>query len=205
MRNPLWSANTSLERLHTILRSVKKVQGGSTFKRLPITFDILVLLCRELRKGIFTPFTDLMLEAVCFCTAFFGFLRCGEFTCKANFNPDVNLTMGDVQFINNDTCIQLNLKSSKADPFRQGVKVHLFTTGDSVCPVSALIYYLNAIPKTNRMTMQPLFVDSQLRPLSRSYFSHLLRITLQRIGLNSSIYLPHSQLLHVVQSEWKTI
>ena len=65
--------------------------------------------------------------------------------------------------------------------------MHLFTTGHNVCPVLASIYYLNAIPKTNKMTMQPLFTNSQLRPLSRYCFP-----IWKRIGLNSSIYLPNS-------------
>ena len=189
--NPLWNANASLQRLYTILRSIKKVQGSSTLKRLPITFDILFSMCKELRKGIFSPFTDLMLETV-FCTAFFAFLRCGEFTYKTCFNPEVNLSMGDVKFIEGNSIVQFTLKASKTDPFRQGVTVHLCTTGHEICPVSALIYYLNAIPQTNRFSNQPLFIDNNYRPLSRYMFTSFLRMVLQRLGLDSSCYLPHS-------------
>lgn len=38
---------------------------------------------------------NLMLGAA-FSVAFFGFMRCGEFTCRGNFDPNMNLTMGDV-------------------------------------------------------------------------------------------------------------
>ena len=190
--NPLWNANDNLQRLNAIMRSIKKVQGVSTSKRLPITFDILSsTMCKELRNGIFTPFTDLMLEAV-FCTAFFGFLRCAEFTCKTDFNPDINLSMGDVKFLADNSVVQLTIKASKTDPFRQGVTVHLCKTGHDICPVSALIYYLNAVPHTNRFANQPLFLDNNYRPLSRYYFTYLLRTVLQRLGLDSSCYLPHS-------------
>ena len=53
-----------------------------------------------------------MIEAV-FCTAFFGFLRCGQFTYKTCFNPEVNLSMGDVKFIDGNSIVKLTLKASK--------------------------------------------------------------------------------------------
>ena len=64
MSNPLWNANANLQRLYTILRLIKKFQGSSTLKQLPITFNILSSLCKELRNGIFSQFTDFMIEAV---------------------------------------------------------------------------------------------------------------------------------------------
>ena len=39
------------ERLHYVLRGVKKQQTVSTFKRLPITFSILYRLCHCLDQG----------------------------------------------------------------------------------------------------------------------------------------------------------
>lgn len=65
-RDPLQSDNdTPLDRLGYILKSVKKVQEPRQFTRLPITFDILEKIITELRKGVFSPFIDLMLETVC--------------------------------------------------------------------------------------------------------------------------------------------
>ena len=74
IENPLCRTNPNLERLHTILRAIKRTQGSAVCHRLPITFDILHNMCNALRNGIFSPFLNVMLEAA-FTTAFFGFLR----------------------------------------------------------------------------------------------------------------------------------
>ena len=102
--------------------------------------------------------------------------------------------MGDVKFIDDNSIVQLTLKASNIDLFRQGVTVHLCRTGHEICPVSALIYYLNAIPQTSSFTNQPLFIDNNYmyRFLSRYMFAYLLRAVLQRLGLDSSCYLPYS-------------
>ena len=99
--------------------------------------------------------------------------------------------MGDVKFIDGNSIIQLTLKASKIDPFRQGVTVHLCRTGHEIYPVSALIYYLNAIPQTSSFTNQPLLIENNYmyRLLSRYMFAYLLRAVLQRLG---SCYLPYS-------------
>ena len=120
INNPLCSTSSNLERLHMILRAIKRIQGTAVRQRLPITFDILHDMCNKTRQGIFSPFLNIMLEAA-FTVAFFGFLRCGEFTCKSVFDPDTNLTMEDVQIDETSSNIKLRLKSSKTDPFRRGV------------------------------------------------------------------------------------
>ena len=43
---------------------------------------------------------------------------------------------------NNPTIIQLTIKKSKTDPFRQGVNIFLGATGNTLCPVTALLNYL---------------------------------------------------------------
>ena len=83
--------------------------------------------------GIFV--TDILLEATC-VMAYFGFLRCGEFTILHSFDPECNVCMEDVHFHNDR--VTLHLKASKTDPFREGVDIHLFSSGASVCPVISL-------------------------------------------------------------------
>ena len=112
--NPLCKLDCNLQRLHPILRAIKRINSSPIRRRLPITFNILVALCTVLRKGFVTPFENLMLEAA-FCIAFFGFLRCGELTCRKEFNSDFHLTMGDVTIADNATRIRLHLKTSKTD------------------------------------------------------------------------------------------
>jgi hypothetical protein len=75
------------------------------------------------------------METAC-VIAFFGFLRCGEFTVLHSFDPDINVCSEDVTI--NDDHATLHLKSSKTDPFRLGINIFLFATGSSVCPVPSL-------------------------------------------------------------------
>jgi hypothetical protein len=74
--------------------------------QLPITFDILHKMYTLLRKGVFNLFIDSLLEAAC-VVAFFGFLRCGEFTVLDQFDSDTTLCYNDVQVTNE--CIFLYL------------------------------------------------------------------------------------------------
>lgn len=120
--SPLQSLDTHpMPRLALILKSIKRVQGSDTMVRLSITGDILQRMCGQLRQGVFSPFVNTMLECAC-VVAYFGFLRCGEFTVSKpnSFDPSWNLCIGDVA-VHEDMCI-LTLKASKTDPF---AKVYL--------------------------------------------------------------------------------
>ena len=56
IENVLCSGSGNLPRLHTILRSIKRLQGPTVKRKLPITFDILMKLCTALRNGTFLPY-----------------------------------------------------------------------------------------------------------------------------------------------------
>ncbi|XP_046556919.1 LOW QUALITY PROTEIN: uncharacterized protein LOC124266160 [Haliotis rubra] len=109
VNNP-WCNNTLL-RLQTIMRSLKKLAGVRAAPRLPVTIVILKHIVRTLNGGLFSAYLDIMLAAA-FCTAFFGFLRCGELTYH-HFNPSQNLSMEDVVFASENSKFHLKLKASK--------------------------------------------------------------------------------------------
>ena len=82
------------------------------------------------------------------CACFFGFLRSGEITVPtlAGYEAGTHLSMADVTV---DVpalpqVIRLNIKASKTDPFRQGVSVYLGRTGNTLCPLVAMLSYLAA-------------------------------------------------------------
>ena len=78
-------------RLNMIMRAIKRIQGEHNSKqRLPITFQVLEIICNSFRSGVFSTFTVFMLETVC-TVAFLGFLRCGEFTILQYVDPTTNL------------------------------------------------------------------------------------------------------------------
>ena len=108
--------------LHLLLRGIKRSMGlSSRCRRLPITMALLRQLKDELRRAPdILPQDKLMLWSA-FTIAFYGFLRSSEFTAPSTtqFNPLVHLCLTDVSFTTEGS-LQLNLKSSKTDPYRQG-------------------------------------------------------------------------------------
>jgi len=122
--NPFETSDKNyLSRLSLILKSAKRLQGLHTRTRLPITFDILEQICKQLSQGVFNSFIDCMLETACIVQiqnvywikyrrywhnpsntqncSIFCFLRCGEFTVKqANtFDSSVHLCVSVVFFL----------------------------------------------------------------------------------------------------------
>ena len=57
--------------------------------------------------------------------AYFRFLRCGEFTIVHYLDPECNVCMEDAHF-HKDRML-LHLKAYKANPFREGIDIHLFS------------------------------------------------------------------------------
>ncbi|XP_006818610.1 uncharacterized protein LOC102806526 [Saccoglossus kowalevskii] len=160
--------------------------------RLPFTANIVAKMCSALSKGIFTPFTDVLLQAVV-SVAFIGFLRCGEFTTEnAQFDKNVNLCLEDVSFCSSDKVL-LKLKTSKTDPLRKGTVLTLFKN-NRFCPVTALQQYIAARKRSNYHNgpSDPLFISEDGLPLTRACFLHLLRSLLNTIGVDSSKYSGHS-------------
>lgn len=177
------------------LRALKRRNNTARAPRAPVTFKLLCKICHRLRQGLLESFQDILMRTVC-TIAFFGFLRCGEFTVSATaFDPAINLCVGDVTFMD-DATVVLRLKASKMDPFRHGIDIRLCATGHIVCPYVALREYL-AIRGTlgnNRCYKQPLFIESPTtrNPLSRNAFLTLLNTVLVCIGESNTDIKGHS-------------
>ena len=131
----------------------------------------------------------IMMWAAC-CTAFFGFLRCSEFTVptQQEFDPDVHLTVRDIAIDDKVTpsVVRITIKQSKTDPFRQGINLFFGITDHVVCPVKSILPYLALRGGGDG----PLFMTSQM-PLTRQYFSKALSAILKQIGLDDQKYNTH--------------
>lgn len=89
--NPMVNHGRQLECLKSILCGIKKKKGPTVKRtRLPITMPILANMCSLLNSFVFGYFNSIMLAAAC-VAAFFGFLRCGEFTILNQFNLILNV------------------------------------------------------------------------------------------------------------------
>ncbi|XP_061170222.1 uncharacterized protein LOC133179480 [Saccostrea echinata] len=178
------------ERLHCVLRGVKKQQCNSISKRLPITFSILFQICNCLDKGVFSPWLDLMLCCMC-KMAFFGFLRCGEFTTNFHKQKDY-LTIHDVTLAEDCSFYTLKLNSSKTDPFRQGIDIKVFENSH-LKPVKTMKKYLEGrLNVCHTQNNAALFVDDEGNPMSRNFFLLHVKQVLSRLGFDDTRYSGHS-------------
>ena len=176
-------------RLELVLKGIKK-ESAPRRLRLPITLDVMEKIKRVLLQRPKDP-ENVMMWAAC-CTAFFGFLRCGEFTIPslATYDPEVHLFLADVAVDDKlaPTVVQITIKQSKTDPFRQGVQLYLGKTDTGLCPVKAVWAYRatrDAIPG-------PLFKLANTQGLTRQEFSARLTRTLTAAGVPVKGYTTHS-------------
>ena len=181
--------NANLKRLQLVLNGVKRSHYTKSRPRYPITFVVLKKVCLWLRKN--SNFEHLLLEAMS-TVAFFGFLRCGEFTVDSceRFDPAFNLCISDMTFLN-DT-VHLRLKISKTDPFRQEVTIKLFETGNIICPFKICCRYMKERLKNNPSAEEPLFVDLSGFAVTRAKCLSLFSNALNSVGYHSEQYSSHS-------------
>ena len=113
---------------------------------------------------------------------FFGFMRAGELMGdrKDGFDPSQHLGLEDVTADSqtNPTMVQLTLKKSKTDPFRQGVNIVLGATCNDLCPVQALFAYL----RMRGGAPGALLIHEDGARLTRSYFVSKIRTALSAVG-----------------------
>ena len=132
----------------------------------------------------------MMLLSVC-QMAFFGFLRCGEFTVKTKNELQNCITIADIKFAQDMSFYTLNLKASKTDPFRQGVDIHIFENND-LKPVQTMSNFVSLRISQGATSSSVLFADSDGTVLTRQmfigYFKHVLAV----LGIDDSKYCGHS-------------
>ena len=131
--------------LRQVLKGIK-IEAGRKGKapcsRLPITPAILRKL-KAVWMHTEPSFKAVMLWAASAVT-FFTFCRSGETTVSSTYDPSIHLSLSDLvaDRAADPTLISLNIKQSKTDQGRIGIKVIVGRTGGDICPVSALLRYL---------------------------------------------------------------
>ena len=180
--------------LQYVLQGIKRFQATNGVNkprpRLPITSAIMRQLKRYWEsKG--PSYNHTMFWAAA-CTCFFGFLRLGEATVSSMeaYDPSVHLSVADISIDSRDspTVVIVRIKASKTDPYRTGVDIHLGKTGKDLCPVAAVLSYINL----RGLSPGPLFILSNGHPLSRETLVQELREALSAAGFDPSLYSGHS-------------
>lgn len=146
-------------------------------QKLPIT--ALVLHTIKLQLDL-TTFDDVMLWAA-FCTAFFGFLRAAEFTSpSSSFSPQVHLSLANVSVDKHPVpdAVFIRLNKSKTDQFHKGCSIVLARSDCAICPVAALMTYLQRRGNDSG----PLFHFVDKCPLTREKLNSRLQKVIAAAG-----------------------
>ena len=63
---------------------------------------------------------------------------------QSQYDHSTHLSISDVSIDNKDhpQLLQIQIKQSKTDHFRQGVDIYLGRTGEGICPVREILPYL---------------------------------------------------------------
>jgi len=137
----------TLPKLEYVMKGIKRVEaekGVGIRQRLPVTPAILRKLKRVWQESGGETDTR-MIWAAC-CLSFFAFLRIGKLTVptESSFDPKVHLCMSDITVDDkrNPRLLRISIKQSKTDPFRKGVDLFVGRTSSDLCPVAAMLSYL---------------------------------------------------------------
>ena len=133
---------------------------------------------------------NILMWATC-CLAFFGFLRCNEFTVPSqrSYDSAAHLSYSDIAVddCDNPSLVVIYIKKSKTDPFHRGTSITLGATRNAICPVKALMLYL----ARRGSQAGPLFICKNQQFLTQQAFrSHLTKL-LQDLNLDPSCYNTH--------------
>ena len=122
----------------------------------------------------------------------FGFFRTGEITVPSEgaYDAGTHLNFADVAIDDpkNPTLMGIRLKSSKTDPFRNGVDIFLGRTKNQLCPIEAMLAFLAV--RGDRQGFLFTFADGSL--LTKGRFVAGVRQALQKAGIDCKRYSGHS-------------
>ena len=183
--DPSFPSLFSHHSIKLILKGIAKASTPVSDNRRPITLSILHSLISALRSGMFTPYIDSLLEST-FLLAFYGFLRSGEFTTPSfSFNPEKDLSLGDLVF--HPDYYLLSLKHSKS---KGACSVIIARTKTPFCPYIAMLKYLSL--RSSSFQAGPLFLTPDYKPLSKAWFINHLKLVLLKCRIPPSQYSGHS-------------
>ena len=110
-------------------------------------------------------------------------MRPGELTIPSatSYDEGAHLSFNDVAVdcMHNTRILRVYLKASKTDPFRVGVRVYVGRTGNTLCPVTAVLHYMVARGQGSG----PFFKFENGTPLMRIKFVDKVKEALSIAGM----------------------
>lgn len=186
--NPNIQSLFSDSSVRLLIKGLAKSSSKISDKRLPITLPLLQRLIISVRNGLLSTYLNILLEAV-FLSAFYGFMRPGEFTSETNkFDSARGISLSDLRF--GPTFFTLFLKHSKTDAQGSGVTLTFSKINNNFCPFSAMVKFLKIRPRTPKYA--PLFILPNGAPLSKARFRTHLTTVIKSCSLSPLLYTGHS-------------
>ena len=176
-----------MNRLNQLLRGIKRAHWVHVrLPRPPVSVEVLKTLKASLRSAGFCAEDKLMLWAA-FTLAYFGFLRSAEFCspAEATYCKLATLQWSDVSISRDQVIVSIN--SSKSDQFKNGCKVHLAATGNSICLARALTKYA----RSTQNACGPFFTFENGKLLTRKRFTAITKSLLATKVEHSETYSFH--------------
>ena len=171
------------------MRGARRTKPTRKDYRLPITLLILSRIYEVLNQHP-DSYENKPLWAAC-CLGFFAFLISGKFTLKQGerFNPSRHLSVNDVATDNlsKPTRLQIHIKGSKTDQWRQGAYLVVGHTNSHICTVKVVSAYIAV-----RGFKGPLFIDRKGSPFTQQALISSLQTTLTKAGIDCTHYSDHS-------------
>ncbi len=175
----------------SLFKGLLRQEPERTPRRLPLTTDLLLICINNLRSGYNTPHVALTLQAM-FTLAFFGFLRCSEFTASSsNFIPFRHACISDLSLYSNNIMV-FYLKKSKTNQSGQPTPIFYFKNLSPLDPFLTLSNYLNYRKSNCSSLSDPLFISESGQVATRFWFHHHLRQILIQSGISPTHYSGHS-------------
>ena len=169
--------------LEYAIKGAKRLSKSKKHTRLPITPEILLRLKNYWSTGTELQGRDTKMLCGACCLCFFGFLRSGEVVAptESSYDPEATLCYRDVRIDSHvkPSFMQIAIKASKTDPFRQGVSVYIGATNSLIYPLAAVVGFM----VERGSTVDPLFTWNNGCYLTQDRFVTEVRKALSSVGI----------------------
>lgn len=161
-------------------------------KRLPLTLPVLSRLLQALTYVCSSEFEVKLFRAV-MLSAFFGFMRIGEFAAKSQTCLQENILLfSDVQFCDlgmATTSVVVSFRHSKNNQSGPPQRIRLVQSVDrALCPVTALVAFAAVRPHLPGS----FFCHFGGSPLTQYQFNAMLKKVLAFVGMGGALFRAHS-------------
>ena len=177
--------------VNLLIRGIRRVNAGKEPAR--IRLPITTAMMNHIRAALASDphsFQNWALWAACCVRFSASYTAASSWHQTRPFDPQVHLCVADPAYVHDETHnhIEVQIKASKTDQYRQGTRVALGATGTAICPVSALLDYLTI--RGNRQGT--LFVNENGSPMKKGQFVLKVQQALQQMGVIGHHFNGHS-------------